>query len=81
MLPNGFSSKHLPMATCNFWAYCCQNLAGLFAYKSKIKDIKKRVVKSIFLTIKSEWSNVLEKIIFLTILKSKILYDKINCDV
>ena len=60
------------MTTVNFWTYCGQNLAGLCLFTDDT-GIKKSVVKTllnIFLTAEIEWPNML------TILKSKIFYDK-----
>ena len=62
MLRNGFSLKHLSMATGNFWPEPCR---VMFVYWSKIQDIKKNVVKTL-LNFCEHQKN------FSVILKSKI---------
>ena len=62
MLHNGFSLKHLLMATGTFCTYCGQSLAGLCLFREVRYRISKRsAVKTlinIFLTVKTEWPNV-----------------------
>ena len=60
MLRNNFPSKHLSMATGNFWSYCGQRLADLCLFTEVRYRIypKKSVVKTLLnILLTAKWND------------------------